>query len=166
MDLNKITADLDFIGNSIKSIKVSNNLVNLGKDIKYSFGLDVNINRLGENEDNGLIGYVELSVTVTVNSTKVKKLKSKIEVLIEGCFSTPSLSKEDFIPMLFVNGGSTLYSIARSLILNISANTYQNGKIVLPMVNMVQYLKEKIEEESQATTSKDQLPESADPIIN
>lgn len=66
------------------------------------------------------------------------------DLVIEGAFSSPAeISDEDFMGLLNINGGAALYSIARAKIEAISSLTYAEGKILLPMVNIIQYYKER-----------------------
>lgn len=155
MNLNAITADMSFIGSSIAKLNVSNNIKNL-VDTNCTFGVDVditNIQQLSEQQSQ-LRGYVLLKVTVNVKGIKQKSAKSKIVLELEGCFETSTLDKDHFAQMLFLNGGSTLYSIARGIIGNLSTQTYQHGKILLPMINMVQLLKEKVNAIQEAQEKK------------
>lgn len=146
MKLNAITSDMSFIGSSITKLNVSNNIKNL-VDTNCTFGVDVDITNIQQISglQNQLRGYVLLKVTVNVKGIKLKSAKSKIVLELEGCFETSTLDKDHFAQMLFLNGGSTLYSIARGIIGNLSAQAYQHGKILLPMINMVQLLKEKVD---------------------
>ena len=54
---------------------------------------------------------------------------------------------EEFFTTLWLNGSTALYSIARGKIETISTAVLNNGKIVLPMVNMIELLKAQFEAE-------------------
>lgn len=153
---NKISADLQFIGSSVREINMTNNIIVLEDIDNRSFSIDLDLSDVHEDEDdnNFLIGIVRLSVDVIV--TAKNKRKTKLHILLEGCFKSinQSMKEEEFAAMLYINGGSTLYSIARSLISNISANTYEVGKLLLPMINMVEFLKNKLKTTDQPENNK------------
>lgn len=48
--------------------------------------------------------------------------------------------------MLNINGGALLLSVARAKLETISSLTYAHGKIIIPMINMVQYFEERKKE--------------------
>ena len=65
-------------------------------------------------------------------------------VVIEGVFKASNeITDEKFMELLNVNGGAALFSIARSKIEVLSSITYSEGKIVLPMINILQYFSER-----------------------
>ncbi|WP_277668639.1 hypothetical protein [Caproiciproducens galactitolivorans] len=148
---NQITADIQFIGSCIQRTKISNNIIRLDDDAVREFGIDIDVPEIERNESLALIGIVNLGIIVNVKDKKNNK-KTKIDILIQGCFSStnPELSEDKFKAMLYINGGSALYSMARSFICNISANIYESGKLLLPMINIIEFIKEKIKEEKQA----------------
>ena len=152
---NQISADIQFIGSCVKKLKLLNDIVILNNDDKRIFGIDIDVHDIDDhNEDNVLIGFVDLGVSIKVTSKN--KEKTKMDIVIQGCFKStnPKLSKDDFEGMLYVNGGSALYSFARSLVCSLSANMYQSGKLLLPMVNIIELLKEEITNAERQTTEK------------
>ena len=59
---------------------------------------------------------------------------------VKGLFKTSNeVSDEKFMELLNINGGAALFSIARSKIEVLSSLTYAEGKIVIPMINIIQY---------------------------
>ena len=81
-----------------------------------------------------------------VSLEKNDNKKFEITLSLESFFTTSDLDKNNFKQMLLLNGNSTLYSIARSHILTISALSFDSGKIVLPMINFMELLNARNEE--------------------
>lgn len=152
VNMNFVSADLEFLGSSIKRLDIKNSLVNLSPDVKLSFGIDTIIENIEmDSELNKRIGKMLLKVEIKAKVPKQNN-KSSFSLEIEGCFATTEEDK--FINMLYINGGSCLYSIARTIILNVSAQTYKNGKLTLPMINMVEFMNEKIRSEKGEVEAK------------
>lgn len=160
---DQISADIKFVGSCVEKVVVQNNIITLSQNDPREFSIDIDVKEIGQNDDKTLIGTVELSVITNVKSKQDKKRKSRFNIVIQGCFESTNtnLSKEKFITMLYVNGGSALYSIARSLICNLSANVYQNGKLLLPMINVIEVLKQKVAQQEVANDEKSK-PKSDD----
>ena len=60
-----------------------------------------------------------------------------MKLVLNGCFKdVKGINKEDFIKLLSINGGAALYSVARSIIISISAQSVVSGSIILPMINV------------------------------
>ena len=61
---------------------------------------------------------------------------------IEGAFlSTKDVEEENFKQLVLVNGAAAIIGIARGKLEAISGNIFNNGKIVIPFVNIVDYYK-------------------------
>ena len=104
--------------------------------------------KLLENKKIELIGYVQLKLNITAKDQEDKAFKCKISLILEGCFNSLMEDKNKFEQMLYINGGTTLYSIARSQILNFSSNMFVNGKILIPLINMVEFMEESEKEKN------------------
>ncbi len=144
MNLNQVASELTFVGSTIKSFKIDNNIVNL-LNTKNSISMSLNLEKIEEVHHEDYIeqkGYLLLKLIVNVKDEEDKNLKCKLTTTIEGCFSSKMSDKERFEKMLYINGGTTLYSIARAQILNFSANVFANGKILLPLINMIEFMQE------------------------
>lgn len=145
MNINKVASDLTFCGSTIKSLKIDNNIVNLGLNTDNSIALSLTVDRIEEiphSDKVELRGYLFLKLNVTAKDKQDKSLKCKMSIVLEGCFSSQMEDKECFEKMLCINGGTTLYSIARAQILNFSSNIFMNGKILLPLINMIEFMEE------------------------
>lgn len=141
MEFNKITSELSFMGCSITQLNITNNIVSITEDVKKKFGMDVELDEYIEGEDEQ-IGRLLMKLVVELEKEEEKE--GKIELELEGVFSAAkSIEKEKFISMVLLNGATTLLSVGRSKLEAISALTFHNGKILVPMVNMYQFYEEK-----------------------
>lgn len=148
MEFDRIQADLNFIGAVIKEITVKNHIVSSTDIDRPEFGMDI-VSKLEPIANKGeRIGRILLQITVQLSSKNEDQEKSEFTVLIEGEFSIPeSVEEEKAEALLRINGASALYSIARAKVEELSAMSFFNGKLVLPMINMFEFYKSKAEEE-------------------
>lgn len=144
MNFNKITSDLNFQGCTIRELKVVNNIVSLSSDVVRKIGLDIVPSEISMNQEKK---YGKLLMKIVVELEESQKNVANIELVIEGAFSTSSsVDEKTFKELILINGAASLYSIARSKIENISASTFLEGKIIIPMINIYDYYKEKKKE--------------------
>jgi hypothetical protein len=159
MDFNKITSDLTYLGSTIREVRVNNHFVTLGTDVVKEFGFDFEITDIETNESERT-GRILMQITVFLSFAEGEKSekndKSEFTIILEGAFTVPiSISEEEFIKLLSINGSTALYSIARAKLETISAVTFMNGKLILPMVNIFTFLHEKAETSSEANEGLD-----------
>lgn len=143
MDLNKVVANLNFIASVIHRINVNCKMLKITDANKREFSLDIKYSKpiIGEDVK---IGKLLMQINVSVMQENADLAPDTFELVLEGIFSSPSsLSDDEFIDLLNINGGAALYSIARAKIEAISSMTYTDGKILLPMVNIIQYYQER-----------------------
>ena len=55
---------------------------------------------------------------------------------------TKEITEDEFIRLVSINGVASMIGIARGKIESISSSIYNNGKVVIPFVNVVEYYKE------------------------
>lgn len=147
MKLNQVTANLDFIASTIQSLNVDSKLHRITSENKREFCLDIKCTKPIVKE-NAKFGKLLMRVGVTVMHENAELPADTFDLVIEGVFSAPAtIDDEEFLGLLNVNGGAALYSIARAKIESISSLTYMEGKILLPLVNIVQYYKERDQED-------------------
>ena len=144
MDFNKITSNMTFFGCVIRELNISNELISISDNVKKGFGMDVDVEELGLQENGGeRIGKVILDIVIELDEANAGNIHMKLE----GAFAvSASVEEDEFQKMLLLNGATALYSIARGKIESITANVYQNGKITMPMINMYEFYKEKAKE--------------------
>lgn len=143
MDFNKITADLDFMGSTVHSVEIKSNMISIPNKTKKSFGMDIKCSKpLIKDEEK--FGKLLLQVEVSLFKEDEELEPDTFKLVIEGMFkSSKEIDDERFMELLNINGGAALFSIARSKIEVLSSLTYVDGKIVLPMINIVQYFAER-----------------------
>lgn len=143
MDFNKITADLDFIGSSIHNVEVKADMIKISNQTKKSFALDIKCSKPLIKDDEKF-GKLLMQVDVSLNKEDETLEPDTFRIVLEGVFKASIEVDDDrFMELLNVNGGAALFSIARSKIEVLSSITYSEGKIVLPMINIIQYFSER-----------------------
>lgn len=141
MDIQNSLSRFQFIGSCIKSCNFNNTFVTYTetKPLDKSFDLDYSDPEINESSD-ALIGVIDLTVTVHCSDDSHAL---DLSLVIEGAFTFPKESSvEQFRTMLTLNGCTTLYTICRSFIMSLTAQSFAVGQIILPMINMLNYQRE------------------------
>lgn len=139
MELNRIATGIKLVGTTIKEISVENNIVNVQKEPKRSFGLNINEPSF-ENIDEGLFSQMAIDFEVEIEQAEDRNFK--LELSLEGAFlSEKNTEEEDFKQLVIINGAAALISIARGKIESITSNIFDSGKVVIPFVNVIDYYK-------------------------
>ena len=139
MELNRIATGIKLVGTTIKEISVENNIVNVQKEAKRSFGLNINEPSF-ENIDEGLFSQMAIDFEVEIEQAEDRNFK--FELSLEGAFlSEKNTEEEDFKQLVIINGAAALISIARGKIESITSNIFDSGKVVIPFVNVIDYYK-------------------------
>ena len=139
MELNRIATGIKLVGTTIKEISVENNIVNVQKEAKRSFGLNINEPSF-ENIDEGLFSQMAIEFEVEIEQAEDRNFK--LELSLEGAFlSEKNTEEEDFKQLVIINGAAALISIARGKIESITSNIFDSGKVVIPFVNVIDYYK-------------------------
>ncbi len=139
MELNRIATGIKLVGTTIKEISVENNIVNVQKEAKRSFGLNINEPSF-ENIDEGLFSQMAIDFEVEIEQAEDRNFK--LELSLEGAFlSEKNTEEEDFKQLVIINGAAALISIARGKVESITSNIFDSGKVVIPFVNVIDYYK-------------------------
>ena len=139
MELNRIATGIKLVGTTIKEISVENNIVNVQKEAKRSFGLNINEPSF-ENIDEGLFSQMAIDFEVEIEQTEDRNFK--LELSLEGAFlSEKNTEEEDFKQLVIINGAAALISIASGKIESLRSNIFDSGKVVIPFVNVIDYYK-------------------------
>ena len=139
MELNRIATGIKLVGTTIREISVENNIVNVQKEAKRSFGLNINEPSF-ENIDEGLFSQMAIDFEVEIEQAEDRNFK--LELSLEGAFlSEKNTEEEDFKQLVIINGAAALISIARGKIESITSNIFDSGKVVIPFVNVIDYYK-------------------------
>lgn len=139
MELNLIATGIELVGTTIKNISVENNIVDVEREAKRNFGLNINEPHFEKVED----GYFsQMTIDFEVEIEQSEEQKFKLELSLEGAFlSSDGIEEDNFKQLVGVNGAAALIGIARGKIESITANIFNNGKIVIPFVNVIDYYK-------------------------
>ena len=158
MDVSSFESPFQMMASYIKKMDVKNNLLSLdNENIQRSIiNLDYKIMETEEDEENHM-GRLGLFVGVGAENKETNAALS-IFLDLQGAFCCPknSLTKDEFIGMLEVNGTACLYSIARANITNISSQCVLEGQLRLPMLNVVAYVNARRQASLEEDTSTDE----------
>ncbi len=139
MELNMVAVGIELIGTTIKNISVQNEIVDIEKEAKRSFGLTIN-EPYFETIKDGFFSQLVIDFEIEVEQAESQKFKMKLS--LEGAFlSREEVDEEAFKQLVGVNGAAAIIGIARGKIESITANIFNNGKIVIPFVNVIDYYK-------------------------
>ena len=143
MKLNYVTAGVELIGTTVKKLNIENNIVDIEKDGKRIFGLNINEPIFQKVEDK-LFGQIVIDFEVEINQSDEQTCK--IDVSIESAFlSSVEADEKAFKELVSVNKVAALIGIARGNIESISANIFNSGKVTIPFVNVIDYYKSLME---------------------
>lgn len=144
MELNLITAGIELIGMTIKNIAVENDIVDVDREAKRSFGLNINEPYFEETED-GIFSQMTIDFGVEIEQEEGQKFK--LDMSLEGAFlSEEDVDEKTFKQLVEINGATAIIGIARGKIETITANIFNNGKVVIPFVNVIEYYRSVVEE--------------------
>ena len=139
MELNLIAAGIELVGTTIKNLTVENTIVDVEKEAKRSFGLNINEPYFEKTEDGF---FSQLTIDFEIEIEQSGEQKFKMELTLEGAFlSEGGIDEKNFKQLAGVNGAAAVIGIARGKIAAITSNIFNNGKITLPFVNVVDYYK-------------------------
>lgn len=139
MELNLLAIGIELIGTTVKKLVINNNIVDVERDGKRSFGLNINEPNFQKTED-AIFSQMVIDFEVEIHQSE--EHMCKIQFSIEGAFGSKGNVEEDtFKDLVIVNGAAALIGIARGKLEAISANIFNNGKIVIPFVNVIDYYK-------------------------
>lgn len=150
MDFNKTLSEFQFKASKVKNIEIKNDFSFLpnNDELNTSINITNGVSDINKREDNLLYANLQLNIQVTVeHKTSSKKLF--INLTVDGLFTFSKDDKAEFNKMLLLNGNSTLYSIARAQIINLSSMCLSSGEIILPMVNFLKLLQLKEAEDNE-----------------
>ena len=132
-----IASGIRLIGSTIKNLKVDNNIVDVDKECKRSFGLNINEPEF-QSVDNRMAA--QMTIDFEVEIIQAEEQRCKIEISLEGAFLSEVAPIEDeFKQLVAINGAAAIIGLARGKLEAITANIFNNGKISIPFVNVLDY---------------------------
>lgn len=139
MELNIVATGIELVGTTIKNITVENNIVDIEREAKRSFGLNIKEPYFEETED-GFFSQMTIDFEIEVEQSEEQKFTMTIS--LEGAFlSEEGVDKKNFQQLVEINGAAAIIGIARGKIEAITANIFNNGKVAIPFVNVIDYYK-------------------------
>lgn len=139
MELNIVTSGIELIGTTIKNISVENNIVDVEREAKRNFGLNINEPHFEEIEG---CFFSQMTIDFEIEIEQSENQKFKLDMSLEGAFlSEEGIDEKNFKQLVGVNGAAAIIGIARGKIETITANIFNNGKVVIPFVNVIDYYK-------------------------
>ena len=137
MELNMTASGIRLIGSTIKNLKEDNNIVDVDKECKRSFGLNINEPEF-QSVDNRVAA--QMTIDFEVEIIQSEEQRCKIEISLEGAFLSEAEPIEDeFKQLVAINGAAAIIGLARGKLEAITANIFNNGKISIPFVNVLDY---------------------------
>lgn len=97
MELNRIATGIKLVGTTIKEISVENNIVNVQKEAKRSFGLNINEPSF-ENIDEGLFSQMAIDFEVEIEQAEDRNFK--LELSLEGAFLSEKILRKKILNSL------------------------------------------------------------------
>lgn len=144
MDLNMITNEIQLIGTTVRNISVDNNIVNVEKESKHSFGLNIHEPYLKQDQNSIL---AQMTIDFKVEIEQSEREKCTLQMSVEGAFvSKTDMDKEQFERLVAVNGATAIIGIARGKIEAVTANIFNEGKVSIPFVNVINYYQSLLKE--------------------
>lgn len=139
MEFNIIATGIELVGTTIKNITIENNMVDVERDAKRNLGLNINEPRFEEVEG-GYFSQMAIDFEIEIEQSEEQNFKMKMS--LEGAFlSEEGVDENVFKQLVELNGATAIIGIARGKIEAITANVFNNGKISIPFVNVIDYYK-------------------------
>lgn len=143
MELNLVATGIELIGTTIKSINIENSIVDVERDAKRNFGLNINEPHFELLEKEY---FSQMLIDFEIEIEQCEEQRCKIQLSLEGAFvSEQDIDEETFKQLVIINGAAAIIGIARGKIESISSSIFNNGKVVIPFVNVVDYYKSMLE---------------------
>lgn len=110
---------------------------------QVELGMDFNV---GVNTDNELNYRIDLSIVINESEPAYEEAGFRLSMELAGIFEfVPETSKEERDRMIGLNGLSMLFSTARGVVAQLTAQS-PIGKYVLPSVNIAEFLRLRAED--------------------
>jgi preprotein translocase subunit SecB len=123
-------------------------------DTKNTMKIDYSISGISEQE-NSILGKLSLSLKIELLN-QANSLCAKCELEYLGIIGADikTISKEDFVKMIELNGVMILYQMARPLITSITAQAGIIPPITIPLINVHKLVKNKAENDKRISENE------------
>lgn len=164
---NEAASDFQLVQSFVSSCRFDNRLISIGSDTVLTNKVEVSVSKQFLNENKTLrLAYVRIVVSGNLAVKEQEEARCDYEITIEGQFSDPAtISEEQFNQQLWINGASVLYGILRAKMEVFSSTIFNDGKITLPLINMIQLVK-KQSEDVEAQTGGNPISPSKDKKVS
>ena len=139
---NNILAQFQMLASRIVSLNIKNDSISSDTIHHGKKFLDVSheIVSVDLHNNNLFIGVVQIHISIRIT---LGKAKFSLKLTLEGGFSAPQeMGEEMFRKMLSLNGIASLYGIARALISSVTSQSFADGSVILPMIDVTRYSKD------------------------
>lgn len=138
-----INAQIELVESFISECSFSNRLISLGSDAILTNNAEIAVSNVYmSNDGTKKNGRVRVIVSGNLAVENVPDASCDYKMTVEGTFSTDKeTNDEKFLELLWVNGSAVLYGITRAKMEVLSTTVFEAGKITLPLINMVEFIK-------------------------
>ena len=142
-----VNASLELEESFISECNFSNRLISLGSDAILTNNAEIAVSNPYMSTDNiKKLGRVRVTVSGNLVVETNSSARCDYKMVVEGVFSTvKTKDDEEFGKLLWINGTSVLYGIVRAKMEVITSTIFESGKITLPLINMVEFVKKQNE---------------------
>lgn len=139
-----VNTPLEMEHSYILECEFNNRIISIGTDTTLTNQAEVAVSNIYANDaGTKKLGNIRITVSGRLQAEANSEAYCDYKMVIEGVFSvSKEKSDEEFRKLLWYNGSSILYSIARAKLETITAMIFANGKISLPLVNMIDLVKQ------------------------
>ena len=139
MELNNVLADIQPINVCIRELSVQNVDGILPPENQQSHNLVVE-----HSEIQTVDGKKQQGLRLNLESKIKGTGENIIRLVLEGHFESHDgrIDEKSFIELVKYNGTAALYSIARAKIEELTSLVFSSGKIIMPMINIINYFDE------------------------
>lgn len=145
METKKYEAAFQLLASSITQITMENTMICVSEMLDMDRKYSINLKKLSiEDHSEYKTAGIDVEVNAVLSEKDVDNPKIfKISIVICGVFQADkNTSKEEFESKLRINGVAALYSISRGFITSLSSQALVDGKVMLPLVNFIEYSKD------------------------
>lgn len=140
MDIEKIKASFQLLASHITKFSLDNGFYYYNSLTEAERKIDVSyaLQGIKKDEETGEhYGTIELNLVISVES---EKSEFQMEICSSGLFSADDeLPDEVFRKMLTLNGCSVLYTLTRAKVASVTSQIFEDGCVMLPLVNFVKF---------------------------
>ncbi len=141
MELNLIATGIELLGASVAKLTVDNTIVDIENDAQRSFGMTINEPQFQNIEKTREI-FSQMTIDFDIIINQSDNDNCNIHFTITGAFlSKGKISEEDFKQFSCYKWSICTYWHSSRQNTILSSSIFNNGKIVIPFVNVIDYYK-------------------------